>query len=157
MADRFTANPTMVIGVGGTGLKVATYVKKALLEMNRNQMPLGMALRVLDTEKKIRFAAGGWGKERSEHHATGPVAIEGGEYLALSKDVKSTGLSIKAEQSEAAADPRKLRSQPHRHISTWFQATHYIDEAVVDSAVWNLDVGAGRYRQFGRLALFTHI
>jgi hypothetical protein len=158
MDDRFMANPTLIVGVGGTGLKVTTFVKKTMLEINRNRMPLGMALLVLDTETKIRFAAGGWGKERSEHHATGPVTIEGaGEYLALSKNVKSTGQSIKGEQAEAAANPRRLRSQPHRHISPWFQATHYIDEAVVDAAVWNLNVGAGRFRQFGRLALFTHI
>lgn len=158
MPDTFTANPTLIVGVGGTGLKVATYVKKAMLEINHNQMPLGMALLVLDTETKIRFEAGGWGKKRSEHHATGPVAIDGaGEYLALSKDVKDAGKSIKSEQAEAAANPRLLRTQPHRHISPWFQATHYIDEAVIDAGVWNLNVGAGRYRQFGRLALFTHI
>lgn len=156
--DRFTAKPSLIIGLGGTGIKVATFVKKSMLELNQNQMPLGMALLVLDTETKVRFAVSGWGKERSEQHATGPVMIEGaGEYLALSKNVKSTGLSIKAEQAEAAANPRRLRSQPRRHISTWFQATHYIDEAVVDVAVWNLNVGAGRFRQFGRLALFTHI
>ena len=44
--DRFIANPTLIIGLGGTGLKVATFVKKSLLEANYNQLPERMAILV---------------------------------------------------------------------------------------------------------------
>jgi len=155
--DRFIATPTLIIGVGGTGLKVATFVKKSLLEANRNELPERMAILVLDTEKEIKYKAGGWGQERSKHHATGPVKIESaGEYVPLVGNVKPLGSDIKNEQLEAAANPRIRRGQAHRHISSWFQAQYYIDEAGIDAAVWNLDVGAGRFRQFGRLGLFSH-
>jgi membrane protease subunit (stomatin/prohibitin family) len=160
MADdtTFKTTPTLVIGIGGTGLKVATFVKKSLLEANRNQLPSGMALLVLDTETSIKFQAGGWGRERSAHHATGPVRIDSaGEYLALSDNVKDLGIEIKNEQLTAAGDPRQRAGQRHRQYGGWFQAQYYIEEANVDPAVWNLNVGAGRFRQFGRLALFTHI
>lgn len=154
--DRFVANPTLVIGLGGTGLKVATFVKKSLLEANRNQLPRRMAVLVLDTEQEIKFWAGGWGRERSGQHATGPVRVAGGEYVPLVGTVKSLGEEIKREQVQAATSSEIRRGQAHRHISSWFQALHYIDEAGIDPAVWNLDVGAGRFRQFGRLALFKN-
>ena len=156
--DRFIATPTLIIGVGGTGLKVATFVKKSLWETNRNELPERMAILVLDTEKEIKYQAGGWGQERGKHHATGPVRVESaGEYVPLVGNVKPLGNDIKNEQLEAAANPRIRRGQAHWHISGWFQAQYYIDEAGVDAAVWNLDVGAGRFRQFGRLGLFSHI
>ena len=155
--DTFVATPTLVIGLGGSGLKVATFVKKSLLEVNRNQSPERVAILVLDTEKEIKFKAGGWGRERSQYHATGPVTIAGGEYVPLTGDVKSLGVALRNEQLEAAADPRVRRAQAHRHISSWFQAQYYIEEAGVDDAVWNLDVGAGQYRQLGRLGLFSHV
>ena len=155
--DRFSATPTLIIGIGGTGLKVATYVKKSLLEANRNRLPQRMAILVLDTEKDIKCNAGGWGSKRTEHHATGPVSIEGGEYAPLVGNVRDLGVAIKNEQLQAGANPQLRQGQAHRHMSSWFQAQYYIDEANIPEAVWNLDVGAGRFRQFGRLGLFSHV
>lgn len=155
--DTFQAVPTLVIGLGGTGLKVATYIKKSLLEANQNQLPRRMAFLVLDTEQDIKFQAGGWGQERGDNHATGPVKIAYGEYIGLTGNVKDLGEKIKEEQIKAEANPSIRRGQPNRHISTWFSAKHYIDDANIKAAVWNLDVGAGRYRQFGRLGLFNRI
>jgi len=34
--DVFKTTPTLIIGLGGTGLKVATFVKKSLMEVNQN-------------------------------------------------------------------------------------------------------------------------
>lgn len=155
--ETFQAVPTLVIGLGGTGLKVATYIKKSLLEANQNQLPRRMAFLVLDTEQDIKFQAGGWGQERGPNHATGPVKMAYGEYIGLTGNVKTLGETIKEEQIQAEANPSIRRGQPNRHISPWFSAKHYIDDANIKAAVWNLDVGAGRYRQFGRLGLFNRI
>lgn len=153
----FQATPSLIIGLGGTGLKVASYVKKSLLEANQNELPARMAILVLDTEREIKFQAGGWGQERSKYHATGPVRIDVGEYIALTGNVLDKGQQLRNEQLAVASNPSVQRSQPHRHISSWFQARYYLDQAGVDDAVWNLDVGAGQFRQFGRLALYNNI
>ena len=153
----FAAKPTLVVGLGGTGLKAATYIKKSLLEANQNALPSGMAILVLDTEKEIKFQAGGWGRERDRFHATGPVAISGGQYRPLTGSVRGMGTRIRAEQVEMSNRPELRREQPNRHISSWFQARYYMDEVNVPEQTWDLSVGAGRYRQFGRLGLFRHI
>jgi hypothetical protein len=153
----FQATPTLVVGIGGTGLKVATYIKKNLWEANQNELPQQMDILVLDTEGNVRYQAGGWGQERSQRHSTGPVKIDVGEYIALTGTVLEWGKQIKNEQLRAEANPASLRSLPLRHMSAWFQARYYLDVANIDPSVWNLDVGAGRYRQFGRLAFFNRL
>ena len=151
------SSPILVLGIGGTGLKVATYVLKGMMEANNNVIPSGFATLVADTESQIKFQAGGWGQARGKHHATGPVAIGQGDYIPLTGNIKKLGEGIRDEQRAAAADPSLRRRQARHHISNWFQAHHYIHEAVVDEAVWNLDVGAGQYPQFGRLGFFNHV
>ena len=42
------STPTLVIGLGGSGLKTATFVKKNMMEANKNELPKEMALMVLD-------------------------------------------------------------------------------------------------------------
>jgi len=158
MADKsIEPIPTLIIGLGGTGLKVATFVKKNLLEANQNQLPPQVGILVLDTVKTIDFQAGGWGNARDESHATGPVKIEGGEYRPLTGNVSGLITEIMNEQIEASADPSQLERQAHRHISSWFQAQYYRQEVGTGAAEENLDVGAARFRQFGRLALFKNI
>ena len=151
------STPTLVIGLGGTGLKAATHVKKNLLEANKNRLPNEVALMVLDTEREVKYHAGGWGQERSTEHATGPVSIDIGEYIAMTGNVRAVGETIKNEQYEVSRNPAVQRNQPYRHMSGWFQAMYYLDVAGLPDQVWNLDEGAGRYRQFGRMALFRHI
>ena len=151
------STPTLVIGLGGTGLKAATHVKKNLLEANKNRLPNEVAIMVLDTEREVKYFAGGWGQERSTEHATGPVRIDIGEYIAMTGNVRAVGETIKNEQYEVSRNPAVQRNQPYRHMSGWFQAMYYLDVAGLPDQVWNLDEGAGRYRQFGRMALFRHI
>jgi len=159
MADKPTQPiPSLIIGLGGTGLKVATFVKKNLLEANQNQLPPQIGIFVLDTVKSVDFQAGGWGKARDESHATGPVKIEGsGEYRNLTGNVSKLITEIMNEQIAASADPSQIQGQPHRHISSWFQAQYYRQEVGTGAAEESLDVGAARFRQFGRLALFNNI
>lgn len=151
------SSPTLVLGIGGTGLKAATFVLKGVMEANNNAIPNGFALLVADTEGEVKFKAGGWGESRGRHHATGPVSIGKGDYIPLTGNVKQLGEEISKEQVAVAADPSLRRRQSRRHINAWFQANHYLKEAVVDDSVWNLDVGAGQYPQFGRLSFFNHV
>ncbi len=55
------ATPTLVIGLGGSGLKTVTHVKKNLMVVNNNQLPGVVALLVLVSEQDIKYRAGGWG------------------------------------------------------------------------------------------------
>jgi hypothetical protein len=154
----FSSTPTLVIGIGGTGLKAATLIKKSILEANRNAIPPNVAILAIDTEMDIKWRAGGWGQARDEAHATGPVGINTfGEYVPITGNVRPLGEEIMHEQRDAETDPSLRRTQPHRHISPWFQAGYYLNRYKVDDAVWNLDVGAGRLRQFGRIGLFSRL
>src|SRR5688572_23649463 len=117
MPDRFTAMPTLIIGLGGTGLKVTTFVKKSLMEANHNELPRRTAILVLDTEQEVKYKAGGWGQKRDEQHATGPVSIEGGEYVPLIGNVRHQAEEIKKEQKEVRAHPEARRNQPRRHVN----------------------------------------
>ena len=123
------STPTLVIGLGGTGLKAATHVKKNLLEANKNRLPNEVAIMVLDTEREVKYFAGGWGQERSTEHATGPVRIDIGEYIAMTGNVRAVGETIKNEQYEVSRNPAVQRNQPYRHMSGWFQAMYYLDVA----------------------------
>ena len=49
------STPTLIIGLGGTGLKVVTHLKKNLLEANQNRLPNEVALMVLDTEREVKY------------------------------------------------------------------------------------------------------
>lgn len=151
------ATPTLIIGLGGTGLKAATHIKKNLLEANRNVLPRETAIMVLDTERAVKYVAGGWGQERGAEHATGPVKIETGEYIAMVGNVRAVVEAIRQEQQQGQANPAARRNQAYQHINSWFQATYYLNDANLPSQVLNLEEGAGQYRQFGRLALFRNI
>ena len=115
----------LVLGLGGSGLKVSTYVLKGVMEANNNRLPSGFAVLVADTEEEVKFKAGGWGNERGEHHATGPVRISTGRYLPLTGNVKDLAGKVLREQKEGRSNPSLRRRQANRHISSWFQAQNW--------------------------------
>lgn len=49
MAERTTANPAVIIGLGGTGKWVLTYIKKSLLDTYGGEMPKTVRLLSFDT------------------------------------------------------------------------------------------------------------
>ncbi len=77
------ASNILVLGLGGSGLKVCTYVLRDVLQVNNNRLPSGFSLLVADTEDDIKFKVPGWGNERGKNRATGPVRISQGQYLPL--------------------------------------------------------------------------
>lgn len=137
------AIPSLVIGVGGTGVMVATYVKKDLLEITgTNELPRGVQVLAFDTEADNRVRVGGWGRPRQAGgHRTGAVVLDTGQYVYI-------GGNVKQEAQEVAMGQ-------HRYLGTWWNAREYLGEHLADD-LWNLNKGAGQYRQFGRMALFKN-
>lgn len=154
----FETVPTLVIGIGGSGLKAVTQVKKSLMEANNNVMPGGVALLVIDTEKEIKYKAGGWGETRGVNRATGPVGIDGaGEYAPITGNIRTHADALRQEQDRAEADPTVRRDQPNYYQTQWFQAKYYFTQLRVSDQTWNLEEGAGRLRQFGRMGAFINL
>ena len=138
----FKFQPSLVIGLGGTGVKALTFVKKALLEINANRMPREVALLAFDTEKDNRFRLGGWGRERrAGSRSTGYVRLGAGEYVFLGGNVRRFA--------------QEVREGKHPHLD-WWNVRDYLEQNIPEH-VWNLTEGAAQYRQFGRIALFHNL
>lgn len=139
------AVPALVIGIGGTGQWVLTYLKKDLKE-TYGGIPKGVKLRAFDTVKTSRTQAGGQagkeGQDRVEERAVGGVKLEPGEYVHLGDYVRDYVRDIAQDD----------QNQKYPHLRSWFQAKYYLDS--LPDQQFNLDEGAGMFRQFGRLALF---
>ncbi len=140
---QITAKPSLIIGLGGTGVKAATQIKKDLLEISGNFLPIGVRVLGFDTEKENRVRVGGWGKARQEGvRSTGPVQLVAGEYVYLGGNVSKYADRVKAGEDPFAGKWWNVREMK----------AHNVPEIV-----WNLNEGAGRYRQFGRIALFQNM
>jgi hypothetical protein len=135
--------PALVIGLGGTGAIVATHVKKELME-STNTWPLKeVKILVFDTDTNAAKSAtvGASGQIRAGGLTTGGVQLrEGGEFHYVGGFVKPLVEQV------ARGD--------HKHIGRWFQADAYLKELSLPDSMYNLNVGAGQFRQFGRLAVF---
>jgi hypothetical protein len=135
--------PALVIGLGGTGAIVATHVKKELME-SAGAWPLKeVKILVFDTDTNAAKSAtvGASGQVRLGGLTTGGVQLrEGGEFHYIGGFVKPLVEQIAAGQ--------------HPHIGRWLQADAYLKELSLPDSMYNLNVGAGQFRQFGRLAIF---
>lgn len=137
------AVPSLVIGLGGTGQWVLTYLKKNLLE-TYGDVPKGVRIRSFDTVKTARARAGSDKDDRTrkEERAVAGVRLETGEYIHV-------GGYVKDFVREIAQDEENER---YPHLRSWFQAEWYLDN--LSDQQFFLDEGAGMFRQFGRLAVF---
>lgn len=134
---------SLVIGVGGTGVQVATYILKDLLEISgTNDLPPGVAVLAFDTEATNRVKIGGWGRPRQQGgHRTGAVQLDNGQYAYVGGEVNELA--------------RKVAIGQYPYLSKWWNAQGYLNDNLA-ADLWNLNKGAGQYRQFGRLALFQN-
>lgn len=129
--------PAIIIGLGGTGQWVLTFVKKELLEIGRGKMPSNVALLSFDTMPQ----------------ATAETERQGGD-----KEVKVGTIKLETDKEfihvggNAFRLAQKINKGEHPHISKWFQAGHYL--SALPPAAFNLSEGAGAIRQFGRLSIF---
>ncbi len=135
--------PSLIIGLGGTGVTVATYVKKDLLEISETDgVPAGVQILAFDTEATNRVHVGGWGRpRRTGERRTGPVELGHGEYVHIGGNV----LDLAKEVAEGQ----------HYYLGTWWNASQYLAENL-PADLWHLNKGAGQFRQFGRMALFQN-
>ena len=135
--------PAVVIGLGGTGQWVLTYLKKELLEINGGEMPSNVKLLSFDTMSEADVHTSGvGGNSLEEDVAIGNVKlITGEEFIPLSGNYKDIG--------------REIGQDKHKHLGSWFDAPFYRDKAMGN--LWDLGTGAGQVRQFGRLGFFMKV
>ncbi len=93
----FKPAPTLIVGLGGTGRHVLTYVKKNLLDIGFGTMPAQVRLAVIDTPDQTVSIGG--------------VSLTAEETLELDADLKPL--------------VERLRRDPDPDLSDWFPASEY--------------------------------
>jgi len=152
----FKTRPALVIGLGGTGQWVLTYIKRDLQEAF-GQVPPNVRLICMDTETEPTARAdGGVGSQGAV-----PTLMAGGQEVSAeqmeqlfgkvrldSHEYKYLGANVK-DYVQAAAQGA------HPHVSAWFAARWFLEH--MPGQVMNLKDGAAAWRQFGRLAVYYDV
>jgi len=135
--------PALVIGLGGTGQWVLTYLKKDLLESNNGQMPDNVRLLAFDTmpQAGAELAAAS-GRRGEKEVRVGSIKLE--------TDVEFVHLGGDVYELARVVDSGRLP-----HIGSWYRADHWLPH--LPRAAFVLSTGAGQLRQFGRIALFKDL
>ena len=130
------ASPAVIIGLGGTGQWVLTYVKKNLID-TYGEVPSIVRLLSFDTTGEKTEAS----VEKGEEHArVGNIQLDRGEeFVYLGGNIRNIAREITQENK-------------HPHISSWFQADIYRGQ--LDDDAYEISKGAGQRRPFGRMAVF---
>jgi hypothetical protein len=135
------ARPALLIGLGGTGQWVLTYVKKELLDYTKGEgVPREVRLIAFDTTQQID-------EKKSKSKDEEEVVVEGvrldsDEFYHLGGNVEKIVREI-AEENK------------HPHISSWLQAKSYL--TTLSPGQYLLDEGAGQMRPMGRMAVFKDL
>lgn len=139
----------LVIGLGGTGAWVLTYLKKDLIESNGGVMPDNVKLLAFDTVTQTGASAGSaQGNDRNKDKVVGAIRLKPKEeYFHLGGDMYDVGVAV--------SDGAKRGQQTLPHVASWFAADHWL--TTLPRASWSLAAGAGQLRQFGRLGLFSDL
>lgn len=141
--------PALIVGLGGTGQWVLTYLKKDLMESNNGVMPSNVKLLGFDTMPRASVSTDvAASKEKGEDIKVGSVALETNiEFFHLGGDMREIG--------ETLTGNVESRRQALSHIGSWFDAQHWMQ--TLPRSSWVLSSGAGQLRQFGRLGLFQDL
>ncbi len=131
------ANPAVIIGLGGTGKWVLTYVKKNLLDTYGGEIPKTVRLLSFDTTGE-RVTRDGVAQE--EDVRVGDVQLDKqAEFVYLGGNIFQLCREIRDDRQ-------------HPHIGSWLQARTYLQ--TVDPDAFDISRGAGQKRPFGRMAVF---
>ena len=135
------ARPALVIGLGGTGQWVLTYVKKELLDYSNGNFPKEVRLVSFDTARPLESKKRKPGEEE-------PIDVEGvrlepGEFHHLGGNIESIVRDIVQDD------------RTHEHIGSWLQAKTYLTR--LGAGQYDLEEGAGQMRPFGRMAVFKDL
>lgn len=134
-------NPSLVIGLGGTGQLAVSYLKKDLLEACGGTLPPQVRLLAFDTVKTAAAKVGGRGDAERGGTVGGTVALDYGEYVYIGGDAYSL-----VQDTNRGEYPQ---------IGSWLQSSYYLSK--LSRNIFNLEEGAGQYRQLGRLAVFYDV
>jgi hypothetical protein len=141
---------SLVVGLGGTGDWVLTFLKSRLFaaygeEATKKDVQFLLADTIHSKAREDAFHGSGKitvSSSTDQHDEMvaklGQVRVENLEYLPLVGSIYDTAVSIHARE-------------PHvRHLS-WFPASYYLSN--LPQAAMDITLGAGQWRQFGRMAL----
>lgn len=137
------SRPGLIVGLGGTGQWVLTWLKRDLMLSNNGRLPANVKLLSIDTATLLeagtsRITAGGTREEGAE---VGDVSLDKSEFIYIGGDSKPEAESV--------------RNGNLKQIGQWYKAQQWLDTQ--SPATFILDDGAGRIRQFGRMAIFKDI
>lgn len=132
------ARPAIVIGLGGSGQWVLTYLKEYL----KSTSPDGKAPRVVklvafDTVTATEAATPG-ASSTETIASVNSVQLDPGEFIGLA--------------GNTAELTRRVANDEYPHIGSWYQARLY--QSILDRSDFDLHRGAAKMRPFGRMAIF---
>lgn len=134
--------PALIVGLGGTGQWVLTWLKRDLLLSNNGEVPSNVRLLSIDTATQLEAGASRVTASHKEEGAEiGGVTLDKSEFIYVGGDSRPIALSVKAGKMT--------------QIGKWYHAQRWLDSQA--PAAFILDDGAGRIRQFGRMAVYKDI
>ena len=134
--------PALIIGAGGTGQWVLSFLKKDLLEIGAGELPKNIALLCFDTTEYQEAGIGyDGGKEKTEAVRAGAVSLDKGtEYVPITGSVYELA--------------KEIGEGKYSHLQ-WFPAKRFIEK--LPPSAFDLNRGAGGLRAFGRMAIFRDV
>ncbi len=133
--------PTLVVGLGGTGALTAVLLKEQLLNIYNREVPKTVGLLVFDTDKdpikRYNFPRG-WTLTPREF---GHLGMADGHADSAKPWVERIA--------------RSGSNEDMHYLNGWLQAEWYLRN--VPDNMFFFDTGAGQFRQIGRLALFKDV
>lgn len=135
------SRPGLIVGLGGTGQWVLTWLKRDLMLSHDGQMPSNVRLLAIDTNTQLEAGVRMVGGRQEEAVRLGNVTLGRGEFVYVGGD--SMPLAERVKQGD------------YPNIGHWYHAQRWLD--MMPPAAFVLDDGAGRIRQFGRMSIFKDI
>lgn len=132
-----TANPAVIIGLGGTGQWALTYIKKNLID-TYGTVPDTVQLLAFDTTSD-KSEASVESEEQEEKARIGDITLGSGEFVYLGGNIRNICEGV-------------ARRGEYAHIGSWLDAEHYLSSQ--DAAAFEISKGAGQRRPFGRMSVF---
>jgi hypothetical protein len=134
------AHPAVIIGLGGTGKWILTYIKKSLMDTYGGVVPPTIQLLSFDTtSEKVSHD----GNAQEEDVQVGDLQLDSNsEFVYLGGNIKQIALDIHNRNE-------------YPHIGSWLQAGTYLQST--DDRSFDISDGAGQKRPFGRMSLFLDL
>lgn len=135
-------SPTLIIGLGGTGRWVLTYLKKSLMETNYGIMPDTVKLLLIDTyEGEIKG-------DTARLVQVGGVKLHENECLILDEGTSTPGKLLERT--------RAMNQSPDNdsHLESWWLSEAFKKLTTED---FKISSGTKQRRPFGRMALFLDL